>query len=409
MGDTGVIQIGRGEKVCPMIQLGHKGENLYTRVSFDVSSWLRKYPGASVGLFNQQPGGGASYPIPPSCLEMQGNILIWTVTATDISERGQGKCELIAYRGDTVIKSAVFDTVVWDALDGSGDPPGPWESWQADLERMAVQVDAAARDAEDAATHGPRIVAGQWETWDSTRGKYIGTGVPASGTPGPQGPQGETGPQGAPGAGVPTGGTAGQVLSKASGTDYDTEWTTPEAGGVTDVQVNGTSVVQDGVANVPIADRTVAGAVKLANDYGIQRGTGGLSAYAIISPAGSSPIKDADTSARATYQPVTPRWQHESVFYGLAKAAGDTTQSQSSNPVGTYTDSAKSVIQTMLGISGIIAPIEGTTASKPYGIGDAFLHGGALYKATVAIAANDAIAPGTNCEQTTIVDMLKGA
>ena len=170
MGDTGVIQIGRGEKVCPVIQLGHKGENLYTRVSFDVSSWLRKYPGASVGLFNQRPGGGASYPVPPSCLAMQGNILVWTVTATDISERGHGKCELIAYRGDTVIKSAVFDTVVWDALDGSGDPPSPWESWQAELERMAVQVDAAASLAEEAATHGPRIVAGQWETWDPTRG-----------------------------------------------------------------------------------------------------------------------------------------------------------------------------------------------------------------------------------------------
>jgi hypothetical protein len=32
------------------------------------------------------------------------------------------------------------------------------------------------------------------------------------------------GPEGAPGVGVPSGGTTGQVLSKASGTDYDTEW-----------------------------------------------------------------------------------------------------------------------------------------------------------------------------------------
>lgn len=34
-------------------------------------------------------------------------------------------------------------------------------------------------------------------------------------------------PRGADGEGVPTGGTAGQVLSKKSGTDYDTEWTDP--------------------------------------------------------------------------------------------------------------------------------------------------------------------------------------
>ena len=55
----------------------------------------------------------------------------------------------------------------------------------------------------------------------------------ATGATGPQGPQGETGatgatgetgPQGPAGPGVPAGGTAGQVLKKASGTDYDTEW-----------------------------------------------------------------------------------------------------------------------------------------------------------------------------------------
>lgn len=45
---------------------------------------------------------------------------------------------------------------------------------------------------------------------------------------------GGTGPAGADGAdgqGVPTGGTSGQVLAKASGTDYDTEWVEQSAGG----------------------------------------------------------------------------------------------------------------------------------------------------------------------------------
>ena len=55
----------------------------------------------------------------------------------------------------------------------------------------------------------------------------------ATGATGPQGPQGPTGatgatgatgPQGPAGEGVPTGGTAGQLLMKSSSTDYDTEW-----------------------------------------------------------------------------------------------------------------------------------------------------------------------------------------
>ena len=49
-----------------------------------------------------------------------------------------------------------------------------------------------------------------------------------SSTPGPQGIQGATGPAG---QGVPTGGTANQVLAKVNGTDYNTQWVTPASGG----------------------------------------------------------------------------------------------------------------------------------------------------------------------------------
>lgn len=40
---------------------------------------------------------------------------------------------------------------------------------------------------------------------------------------------GPQGPAGAAGEGVPTGGTLGQVLTKISATDYDTEWSSPGA------------------------------------------------------------------------------------------------------------------------------------------------------------------------------------
>lgn len=48
--------------------------------------------------------------------------------------------------------------------------------------------------------------------------------APIAGLTGPAGPTGETGAAGADGVGVPAGGTEFQVLRKASGTDYDTEW-----------------------------------------------------------------------------------------------------------------------------------------------------------------------------------------
>lgn len=51
-----------------------------------------------------------------------------------------------------------------------------------------------------------------------------------TGLAGTAGAKGDTGPAGATGQGVPTGGTAGQVLSKVNGTDYNTQWTTPSGG-----------------------------------------------------------------------------------------------------------------------------------------------------------------------------------
>lgn len=52
----------------------------------------------------------------------------------------------------------------------------------------------------------------------------------AAGAQGPQGEPGTNGADGAPGVGVPAGGSAGQVLAKASGSDYDTTWVTPSGG-----------------------------------------------------------------------------------------------------------------------------------------------------------------------------------
>lgn len=51
------------------------------------------------------------------------------------------------------------------------------------------------------------------------------------GAAGATGPQGDIGPTGPTGPGVPTGGSTGQVLTKTSGTDYDTDWETPDLGG----------------------------------------------------------------------------------------------------------------------------------------------------------------------------------
>ena len=113
-----------------------------------------------------------------------------------------------------------------------------------------------------------------------------------------------------------------------------------------DVQINGTSIVENGVANIPIAGQGVYGAVKISSNT---TGTGlTIDSFGslAVSPATVALIKDGTNSVK----PITPNYQHQSAFYGLAKAAGDTTQSASDNLVGDYTAEAKEAIQEMLDV-----------------------------------------------------------
>ena len=74
---------------------------------------------------------------------------------------------------------------------------------------------------------------------DSETGTVLGHAVTITDEEHPDGQRfevmnGAPGSDGAPGqdgVGVPAGGNAGQVLAKASGSDYDTEWVTPQSGG----------------------------------------------------------------------------------------------------------------------------------------------------------------------------------
>lgn len=114
---------------------------------------------------------------------------------------------------------------------------------------------------------------------------------------------------------------------------------------VQDVQINGASVIQNGIANVPIAGMKL-GAVRVAATNGIDIN----STYGILS---LSQTTDAMIKAGTSVYAISPKTQHAAAFYGLAKAAGDTTQAASDNAVGTYTTAAKAAIQTMLGVPDI--------------------------------------------------------
>ena len=121
------------------------------------------------------------------------------------------------------------------------------------------------------------------------------------------------------------------------------------SGYLTDVQINNSSIVSNGVATIPIGGSGTYGVFKTNSANGIFNDNGTLA----INNASESDIKGGTEELK----PLTPNKEHMAVFYGLAKASGDSTQTSSSNTVGTYTESAKSLISEML--NGSIA-VSGT-------------------------------------------------
>lgn len=174
------------------------------------------------------------------------------------------------------------------------------------------------------------------------------------------------------------------------------EQNTPESP-VQDVQVNGTSILSNSVANVPVATPGILGVVKPTVTYGVNVLSGG--ALGLVQPT------DAQVKSGIGYVALFPSHQHKATFYGLAKAAGADMKDIANATVGTYPDAQKEAIQSMLGITQMLAPENpNLVASQAYSIGDVFAANGHLYKATAAIAQDGTIIPDTNCVETTMAE-----
>lgn len=120
-----------------------------------------------------------------------------------------------------------------------------WTRSESETAPDPVNIKGAQGEQGPAGPQGPQGPAGQ----DGAAGAAgeQGPAGPAGpqGPEGPQGPQGVQGEQGIQGVGVPTGGTAGQVLAKASGADYDTEWVNAGGGSGSYLPLAGGNMVPD--------------------------------------------------------------------------------------------------------------------------------------------------------------------
>lgn len=132
-------------KTCILLPLGRLRENEYTVIRFDVSDWLSELPDAAIGLYNQRPNETEAYPI--ANITVENGKVLWTVTSAELTQVGQGRCELVAIENEVVAKSAFYYTIVFDALGDNGETPEPWVDWQQQFVTLRNEAVEAAQNA----------------------------------------------------------------------------------------------------------------------------------------------------------------------------------------------------------------------------------------------------------------------
>lgn len=247
------------------------------------------------------------------------------------------------------------------------DPPQPTQDMWAQIlaiaqnagaenaaaaERSAGEAAASAEAIQDMGVEAETLAAGSEASVEKTVDPETGEVTLSFGIPrGNQGNPGttpdfqigtvETLPATAPATATITGTPAEPVLNL--GIPQGPKGDPGQSGGsVNDVQIDGNSIVTDGVAEIPLATSSNPGIVYPYANRGL----------AINSEGQMSVTKASDNSIKAgsaQYAPIVPSNQHGAAFYGLAKAAGDATQAASDDPLGTYTDGAKAAIKNMIG------------------------------------------------------------
>lgn len=221
--------------------LGRTGEHEARRISFDCSEVLKAWPEAAILCVCRRPCDTAAYPIP---LTTDGTTYTMPLTSRETAAAGTIKLELRAVRDDTVLKSAIFYGRILLSLNGQKDAPGNplsdalnrLESTIADAQTLADEIRQKLDNGEFVGERGPQGDKGD------------------KGEPGAKGDKGDKGDKGADGSDATV--TAENIQSALGYAP------------VKDVQVAGTSVMTDGVANVPIANKGGLG-VSSVDDYSI--------------------------------------------------------------------------------------------------------------------------------------------
>lgn len=204
-------------KVIPgqALWLGYQGENNARAVVFDFSAWKAEYGDGVLTLAYIPPDHETAYPME---VLTTGTMGTWALTSAVTQYAGYGWA-LWSYRraeDGLVVKTCKNLTTITASPEdaGGGDPAEPWVEQVLNAGAAAQAAAQAAAEAAERAEASldklpyPDLETETWWRYNSETGEYEDTGASYGGG----------------GGSLPSGGTAGQVLTKRSGTAGDAAW-----------------------------------------------------------------------------------------------------------------------------------------------------------------------------------------
>jgi hypothetical protein len=181
--------------------------------------------------------------------------------------------------------------------------------------------------------------------------------VGPAGSVGPIGPIGPTGANGMNGLGVPTGGTANQVLAKVDGTDYNTAWVTPAAGGASELQkiTEGANTGWRILGRDPANYGDIgAGAIDFSfnTTSSITRGATGLSSIAMgegTTASGNNSTATGESTTAAGNRSTTMGWFSNASGENSTAMGNQTTSSNTNSTAMGFATTASGGTSTAMG------------------------------------------------------------
>lgn len=149
----------------------------------------------------------------------------WEVLKTPRISLAAGVCG--EKDGDVVLPTvwAWLGLIMEGAAPGEDAQPPTPDLWEQELAKKQDKLHGQADQLVGFDDQGNAVPVDAAEAMQGPPGPQG-----PQGDPGEQGPAGEPGAKGDPGPGVPPGGSPGQLLTKKTAADYDTQWSDPAGG-----------------------------------------------------------------------------------------------------------------------------------------------------------------------------------